>query len=177
MVEIRLAGDIPVTPYPADAEIDKVPAEFGRDRRRAHGSGGPGTLFQIGFWRWATPMCNESLSRRVIYMASLLSIVMALVGSSSARAEADGPDFWSVRGVRNDDVLNMRAAPSPTGPLVTAIPHDARGLRNLGCQGGPTFAQWNKMTPAERNRASRKRWCKVEYAGRQGWVAGRYLSE
>ncbi len=102
---------------------------------------------------------------------------MVLIGMNMAHSEADGPDSWSVRGVASDDVLNLRSAPSPTASKIGAIPHDAHGLKNLGCQGGLTFAQWRKMTPDERKEAAKKRWCQVEYGGKRGWVAGRFLGE
>ena len=103
--------------------------------------------------------------------------IIVLAGMGMAHSDADGPDFWSVRGVASDDVLNMRSVPSPTAPKIGAIPHDAHGLRNLGCQGGPTLDEWSKMTPGERKEAAKKRWCQVEYGGKRGWVAGRFLGE
>ncbi len=33
------------------------------------------------------------------------------------------------------------------------------------------------MSPAEQKRSARSRWCKVAYAGKTGWVAGRFLAE
>ena len=111
--------------------------------------------------------------------AFLLFLMTALValGAGRAFATADGPDYYAVTGVAADDVLNIRAEPSPTGAKVGEIPHDGRGIENLGCQGGPTFAEWQKMTKAERERAGRKRWCRVRYQGVEGWVAGWFLTE
>lgn len=103
--------------------------------------------------------------------------ISVLVGMSAAHAEADGPDFWSVKGVAKGDVLTLRSAPSFKAHKIGAIPHDARGLKNLGCQGGPTFAQWSTMTAGERKEAAKKRWCQVEYGAKRGWVAGRFLGE
>lgn len=67
-----------------------------------------------------------------------------------------GPRSWRVVGVTPDDVLNMRATPSPRGFVVAEIPFDAGGLRNLGCQDSQS-------------------WCKVRYRGQEGWVNGRFL--
>jgi hypothetical protein len=104
-------------------------------------------------------------------------LMVSLAIARNARAGADGPDFWAVKGVGSDDVLNLRAEPSPMARTIGAIPHDACILKNLGCRGGPTFAQWSGMTPAERQRVKKASWCKVEFDGERGWVAGRFLKE
>jgi uncharacterized protein YraI len=33
------------------------------------------------------------------------------------------------------------------------------------------------MTQAQRDWAARSRWCEVEFNGKRGWVAGRFLKE
>ncbi len=110
--------------------------------------------------------------------AMLAALVIAgACASGAARAEADGPDFWRVAGVAPGDVLNIRAAPSPKARALGTVPHDGQGLHNLGCRGGLSFAQWEKAGPAQRERGRRARWCKIEYRGVTGWVAGRFLVE
>lgn len=90
------------------------------------------------------------------------SLSVAVFGRGGEPGPAPGPDpipgprSWRVVGVTPDDVLNMRATPSPRGFVVTEIPFDAGGLRNLGCQDGQS-------------------WCKVRYRGQEGWVNGRFL--
>ncbi len=110
------------------------------------------------------------------------ALVLALVTSLAAGAlwaEADGPDYYAVRGVAQNDVLNIRAEPSPHAPKVGEIPPNGTCIRNLGCQGGLTFEEFATLSPAEKERRAREnpRWCKVEYEGDTGWVAGRYLTE
>lgn len=102
-----------------------------------------------------------------------------LVGVSAlARAQtAGGPDYWAVTGVRSNDALNMRMAPNADSEAIARIPYNARGLKNHGCPNEITFEQWKRMTKAQRDRAARSRWCQVEYEGRKGWVAGRFLRE
>ncbi len=111
--------------------------------------------------------------------AALLAGLLLTVGSGAPRAEADGPDYYAVRGVAQGDVLNMRAEPAPHALKVGEIPPHGTCIRNLGCRGGLTLAEFSTLSPAEQERRAREhpRWCKVEYQGVTGWVAGRYLAE
>lgn len=113
---------------------------------------------------------------RGLALAALIATGLGASGGA-ARAEADGPDHFRVTGVAADDELVIRAAASPKARRLGAVPHDGDGLRNLGCRGGLSFAQWEKASPAQRARAQRARWCRIEYRGVTGWVAGRYLGE
>jgi len=108
-------------------------------------------------------------------MPGLLCAALAL----AAQAEADGPNHYAVRDVGADDVLNIRAEPSARAARLGTIPHDGRCLRNLGCQGGLTMAEFTTLSPAEQAARLRQnpRWCRVAYGGQTGWVAGRYLKE
>ena len=109
--------------------------------------------------------------------AWLLAVILAYSVPDFAHAEADGPDYYAVTGVATDDVLNIRAGPSAASAKIGQIPPDGRHLRNLGCRGGPSFAQWQRMDEAQRRRAARQRWCKISYQGIEGWVAGRFVKE
>lgn len=102
-----------------------------------------------------------------------------LIGASVARAEADGPDFWFVTDVDKDDVLNIREKPDPHTKKIGEIPPDGSCIKNLGCVGGLTFEEFTTLSDEEKERIKRERprWCKVEYGGTVGWVAGRYLTE
>lgn len=104
--------------------------------------------------------------------------VLALGAVSPLAAQgAEGPDFWAVTGVRANDALNMRMAPKAESEVIARIPPSARGLKNHGCPNDVTFEQWKRMTKAQRDFAAKSRWCQVEYQGRKGWVAGRFLRE
>ncbi|MBK0329096.1 MliC family protein [Rhodobacteraceae bacterium F11138] len=106
-----------------------------------------------------------------------LPLVLALLAPAPLVADADGPDFFGVTGVSDDDVLNIRSGPGGSHEKIGQIPFDGDGIRNLGCEGGLSFAEWAEASEAERGAASRRRWCQVRYRGVQGWVAGRYLTE
>ncbi|WP_436637830.1 SH3 domain-containing protein [Microbaculum sp. FT89] len=111
---------------------------------------------------------------RTVLFACLLFVAASF---QSAFGEADGPDFFRVVNVAADDVLNIRAAPDADAERIGAIPPDADGVRNLGCQGGLSFAEWEKATPAEREAATHRRWCRVAWDGMEGFVAARFLAE
>jgi hypothetical protein len=98
---------------------------------------------------------------------------------ATARAEADGPDFYAVAGVAVGDVLNIRMHPDPHAAKVGEIPPEGTCVRNLGCQGGLTFQEFTELSGEQKAERLKEnpRWCKVEYQGTTGWVAGRYLTE
>lgn len=101
--------------------------------------------------------------RNVWVILFVLGLVLQTICTLAA---ADGgPDYYAVTGVAANGVLSIRAEPSAESRKVGEIPYDARGLQNLGCTGGPNFAEWLKMTVTERKRAGRNRWCKVHYRG------------
>lgn len=104
---------------------------------------------------------------------------LLLVSSAVAFATADGPDFFAVRDVAAGDVLNIRAEPNAKARKLGTIPPNGTCIRNLGCQGGLTFQEFTTLTPEQQKRREREnpRWCRVEYQGVTGWVAGRYLGE
>ena len=66
----------------------------------------------------------------------------------------------------------MREAPSRSSRQVGSIPHDAAGIVNLGC----VQVRGGKALP-DSDRPRGALWCKVRYAGVEGWAFGRYLAE
>lgn len=108
---------------------------------------------------------------------TFLAAALLLAAAAPALAEADGPDYFRVRGVAQDDTLNIRAAPSASAAILGAIPPNGDGIRNLGCQGGLSFGEWQKATDAQRRAAEKHRWCHISYRGIEGWAAGRFLGE
>ena len=101
-------------------------------------------------------------------------IGLAAIACPGARAE-DPPKFWAVTGVGSSDVLHLRDVPSADSKSLARLPFNARGLKHLGCRRNqPPMEQWARMTEAKRREALTQ-WCRVEYHGQEGWVAGRYL--
>jgi hypothetical protein len=115
---------------------------------------------------------NRSAPR--LAMASTLALLA--LGAAAARA-ADEPHLWAVTGVAANDVLHMRDVPSADSRSLATIPPNGRGLKHLGCRRSQApFEQWARMSPKRRAEALTE-WCRVEYRGQQGWVAGRYLKK
>jgi uncharacterized protein YgiM (DUF1202 family) len=107
----------------------------------------------------------------------LLCALLLAGFAHAAGAQSEGPDFWAVTGVASNDVLNLRVAPNADSRMIARIPYNARGLKNFGCPNEVSFEQWLRMTEAQRDKSARSRWCEVEYQGKKGWVAGRFLKE
>ena len=120
---------------------------------------------------------NCSKAIRCFLLVVSVGVISLAVGLPTLHAEADGPDFWDVTGVGEDDVLNIRAEASASSEKVGSVPPDGRGLRNLGCTDQMSYSEWQKATPEEREEAKRNRWCKISYEEITGWVAGRFLTE
>ncbi len=108
---------------------------------------------------------------RVVRSAALLAAAF-VAGPASAQ---EPPRFFAVTGVPANDVLNLRDVPHGDSRKLGAIPPGARGLKNFGClKPEPSLDRWMGMTDEEKRNA-RLEWCRVEYHGRQGWVAARFL--
>jgi hypothetical protein len=97
----------------------------------------------------------------------------------AAQATADGPDHYRVRGISPGHHLTLRAEPSTASAPLARIPSNATCLRSLGCQGVLTFDEFTTLNEEQKRRraAENPRWCKVDFRGAVGWVAGRYLAE
>jgi len=76
-------------------------------------------------------------------------------------------------------VLNIREKADPHSKKIGEIPPDGTCIKNLGCVGGLTFEESTTLSDEEKKKIERERprWCKVDYRGTVGWVAGRYLAE
>jgi hypothetical protein len=98
-----------------------------------------------------------------------------LVATAAPGAAEDRPAYWAVQGVGRGDVLHLRDMPSADSRSLAGIPSHARHLKHIGCRRNqPPFETWVRLSPAAR-RAALTEWCRIEYKGMQGWVAGRFL--
>ena len=105
---------------------------------------------------------------RIARLAVCLGAMLLVATPTRLMARADGPDAWNVRGVAPGQRVSLHAAPSLRSAIVGRLPHDSKGLVNLGCK--PAF-------DAGRRRPSEARWCRVEAKGKRGWISSRYLAE
>jgi hypothetical protein len=114
--------------------------------------------------------------------AAALLILAGLGAAAGAQEQpqtldsfSEMPAYWAVTGVRSNDVLHLRDVPSADSKSLAGIPFNAKGLKHLGCRRNEMpFEDWVKLNK-EARRAALMQWCRVEYKGKQGWVAGRYL--
>jgi heat shock protein HslJ len=106
-----------------------------------------------------------------------LAFCLASAMSLPANAEADGPDRFRVIGVRPGNTLTIRSGPSTDHDRIGRIPAGSDGLRNRGCEGGLSVTEWQAASAEARVAAINSRWCRIEYGGAAGWVAGRHLAE
>jgi len=116
-------------------------------------------------------------SRRLAHFYAVFVVVLGCVSAASVFATADGPDYYRIAHVTINNVLNMRASPDTSGGIIGAIPYNADGVVNFGCVGGPSFAEYEAATMAERAAMQKARWCRVGYDRTIGWVAGWFLAE
>jgi hypothetical protein len=98
-------------------------------------------------------------------------------GMTASSAQDGGPDYYRVSGVSSGSALNLRSNPSIDATVIGRIPAGVDGLRNLGCEGGLSLPEFERANAAEREAATRTRWCQVDYQGVIGWAAGWYLAE
>jgi hypothetical protein len=108
--------------------------------------------------------------------AILIAVATSTLAPAGAVAQDElSPRFWAVTGVSAGDVLHLRDVPSAESRSLAGIPANAHGLTNLGCRRNQLpLEQWMRMSKTQRELAQ-TRWCRVEYRGKQGWVAGRFL--
>ncbi len=86
----------------------------------------------------------------------LLGVALAL-GAGGAGAQ-NLPARFAVTGVATEDVLNIRAGPSASAPVLGTLPPDAAGIEVLGFS--PDGA-----------------WARVPLPEGEGWAARRFLAE
>ncbi len=120
-------------------------------------------------------------SRKIVRRALLLTLTIGtgLFIALTASGEADGPDFYEVRGVEPGEEVQLRSKPGQDAARLGWISAAETCLRNLGCEGGPTLHEFTTLSKSELEaiRHERPRWCRVGHGVAEGWIQGRYLRE
>lgn len=112
----------------------------------------------------------------MLHISARIPLIVAgiILGAATASPEEE-TDRFTVTGVASSDVLHVRDVPSADSRSIGTIPPTAHGLRNLGClRKQLSLDDWMRMTSVQRADANIL-WCRVEYKGTVGWVAGRFL--
>ncbi|MCB0361508.1 MAG: hypothetical protein KDD35_02225 [Bdellovibrionales bacterium] len=65
------------------------------------------------------------------YVASLGLMAFLFLIGGKAGAIADGPDCFKVKGVKSDDILNVRNQADGSSKIVGTIPYNGDGIANL----------------------------------------------
>ncbi|HMQ40483.1 MAG TPA: SH3 domain-containing protein [Paracoccus sp. (in: a-proteobacteria)] len=87
----------------------------------------------------------------------LVLIALLIAGPAAATQEYILPTLFDVAGVAADDILNIRAAPSVSAPVIGVLASDATGV---------------EVTAQDAS----GRWGQVNAGERAGWVAMRFLN-
>lgn len=112
---------------------------------------------------------------QLLLVCTLLCFASVPIRAGGKSDQTDPPKFWFVTGVPAGDVLNMRDVPHGDSKKLVGIPPNAHGLKHLGCiKPEPSLDRWMEMSDEEKRNAKLE-WCRVEYRGKQGWVAARFL--
>ena len=102
------------------------------------------------------------MPRTLLAFAFLLSAAPAALATS-------GPGCLVVVNVADNDVLNLRAGPGASTPVVDVLPPGQHGIIHLDAECRPTDIAWSS------------RWCPVtHYNGdrvTKGWVKARYVRD
>ncbi len=107
------------------------------------------------------------------------ALILSLLSTVVVMAEADGPDFFKVTGVAENDTLNIHKEPHAKSKVIGEINFRGDCLKNLGCKSGLTFDESMNLSEKEKAkiRKERPRWCKIAFDGAEGWVFARYITE
>jgi uncharacterized membrane protein len=98
-------------------------------------------------------LCDVELPFAETKAVRLITILLACLLAATVAVAAVA---YSVVNVRPGDVLNMRAQPNPSAPVVATIPHNGAGILLTGRRGAGD-------------------WVEVTYQRRRGWVNAQFL--
>ncbi|PCJ71575.1 MAG: hypothetical protein COA62_03040 [Rhodobiaceae bacterium] len=86
----------------------------------------------------------------------MVALMLSLLGGQAQAADA----LFSVTGVAQNDVLNVRAQPHPSAEKVWTLPHDTTGVQAMGSPRIVGSAEWRQ----------------IRIENQTGWVNARFLT-
>lgn len=112
----------------------------------------------------------------------IASIAVALAGAMAVPAAASAFVAWRVSGVSADDVLMVRAYPSPRSKILVGYPDGVTLSMTGRCTGGANLLDIQMLPTWKQRQMVAGQWCELwldpygtgEF--RNGWVSARYLS-
>ena len=109
------------------------------------------------------------------------ALVMGAVALAGQPAHASAFFGWRVVDVPPNDVLNIRAYPSPTSRILVGYPNGTPLSLTGRCTGGVNIGDINGLPAWKQRQIVRHLWCALwlDPTGngnfREGWVYGRYI--
>jgi uncharacterized protein YraI len=113
--------------------------------------------------------------RNLLKVALLFAVLTS--SATPSHAEAEGPEAFRVVGVPAGHSLVLRSGPGLLYPIAGALPANSTGVKNLGCKGGLSLADWQRANPRERAASIERRWCHVRHGNVTGWARAKSLHE
>ena len=112
-----------------------------------------------------------------MFLALALTAVATVATAAPAIGGAEWPETFRVVGIAPGHSLALRSGPGLVYPIAGALPANVAGVRNLGCKGGLTTAEWTRASAHERAASAERRWCHVRFGTVAGWARARFLRE
>lgn len=103
-------------------------------------------------------------------------LLLPLLLSSALLAE--NSNFWQVKKVKSNDVLNIRSKSDHTSKKVSSIPFNETCVKSHGCGKDIDLESMMHMQEEEVRaflQQAKVDWCFIEYKGIKGWVNKKYL--
>lgn len=112
---------------------------------------------------------------------SLLAAIFVASSLATPAAQANTFVSWEVANVDWDDVLNVRAWPSPQSAIRAGYPNGTALMMTGRCMNGVSLKDISAMALADQVEKVRFTWCEVWHDPADtgnwepGWVYGRYI--
>ncbi len=119
------------------------------------------------------------MSTRFSFLLLFMIITFVL---NEVWATADGPDCYRVLNVKKNDSLNIRSKPNASAKILGKIPHNADGIKNLGCAEMPQalrdmYFSGNYDAKEIKDWRKNHHWCHIQFQNVKGFVHSNFVGE